>query len=42
MNKLKKEIEEEMEENNIDPDDMLTDHYYIFGGILNEFDFKKE
>jgi hypothetical protein len=42
MNDLKKEIEEEMKKNHVNPEDMITDHYHIFGGIINEFKFRKK
>ncbi|MFW9996786.1 MAG: hypothetical protein ACFFD4_32390 [Candidatus Odinarchaeota archaeon] len=42
MYRIKDEIKKEIDEQGIDPEDIVTEHYYIFGGTINEFKFKKK
>ncbi|MHA2333636.1 MAG: hypothetical protein ACXAEU_16550 [Candidatus Hodarchaeales archaeon] len=42
MYRIKDEIKKEIDEQEIDPEDIVTEHYYIFGGTINEFKFKKK
>ncbi|MFW9856841.1 MAG: hypothetical protein ACFFFG_17465 [Candidatus Thorarchaeota archaeon] len=39
--RLKREITSEMDERGIKQEDMITEHYYFFGGVINEFNFTK-
>jgi hypothetical protein len=42
MYSIKDEIKKEIDEQDIDPEDIVTEHYYVFGGTINEFKFKKK
>jgi len=41
LHRLKREITSEMDERGIKQEDMITEHYYFFGGVVNEFNFTK-
>jgi hypothetical protein len=41
LHRLKREITSEMDERGIKQEDMITEHYYLFGGVVNEFNFTK-
>ncbi|MHA2248173.1 MAG: hypothetical protein ACXADY_24705 [Candidatus Hodarchaeales archaeon] len=41
LHRLKTEITTEMDERGIKQEDMITEHYYFFGGAVNEFNFTK-
>ncbi|MFX1334814.1 MAG: hypothetical protein ACFFAM_10275 [Promethearchaeota archaeon] len=41
LHHLKQEIASEMDEKGIKQEDMITEHYYFFGGVVNEFNFTK-
>jgi hypothetical protein len=42
LHRLKEEIEVEMEQKGVKTDEMLTEHYYLFGGVVDEFNFVKK
>jgi hypothetical protein len=42
LHRLKREITSEMDERGINQEDRITEHYYIFGGVVNEFNFIKK
>lgn len=42
LHRLKEEITLEMDKRGIKQEDMITEHYYFFGGVVNEFNFTKK